>query len=286
MNNKEIHNKILSEIEEYFGLRVSEKNFYNGYYIFDLGENSVCHFKIKGLKRWLFGIWLHKDDDNITKVELFGENTDHINKFKPTQTEINDYGFKRDFDNYSAEEDNGHSGYEIFRFAKTIRMIQKNPLIYRYHYYGNLFMDVGFVRFAAKELYEYCIWLPSHRFAENRLIPMWLHIIKAIYTMRFKRKRNNFHVNIVKREDGLYPQYLFNMVYDGCNEDETERIYSTIMRNRKYRQYGDSKAQIRERAWLAPFCVWYNCRFIHCEDDNDKRGFHLEEANDSSRNKE
>lgn len=84
--NKEIKEAIFEELKKN-QMEVINPSVGNGYFLFDLGEESVVHFHIKGCKRWLWGIWI-THDENKTNIDLFGEHEDYIDKFKPTQTTI------------------------------------------------------------------------------------------------------------------------------------------------------------------------------------------------------
>lgn len=62
----------------------------NGYFIFEFGDNSVAHFKIKELPGWLFGVWLSYDENirnNIT-IQWFCQQELWLNKFKPSNSTI------------------------------------------------------------------------------------------------------------------------------------------------------------------------------------------------------
>lgn len=66
----------------------------DGYFVFDMGEDSVIHFKVKGIHGWLFAMWI-----NINEEELHNENGEDypalqffcqpeltIDKFKPSRS--------------------------------------------------------------------------------------------------------------------------------------------------------------------------------------------------------
>ena len=83
----------------------------NGYFIFDMGENSVVNFWIKELKGWKFGIWFYspKDDNGEDKpnyCQFFAQRELFIDKFKPAASnyceEIKAYGKdNKFFDNFA-----------------------------------------------------------------------------------------------------------------------------------------------------------------------------------------
>lgn len=77
INNLARQNDILNEISKEF--TISEKEFGNGYFIYDIGGNAVCHFSLKETPEWKYGIWLLKNN----KFTIFGEHIELIDKFKP-----------------------------------------------------------------------------------------------------------------------------------------------------------------------------------------------------------
>ena len=109
-NNTKRMNSILNKIEEKY--KISEKKFGNGYFIFDMGENAVCHFKFRELKDWKFGIWL---DEEGERYDIFGEHIELIDKFKPSRCYI------------SYEEIN--LGESLEDFLADIEDIIKNPIM-------------------------------------------------------------------------------------------------------------------------------------------------------------
>lgn len=81
-NNLVRQNNILDTISKEF--TISKKEFGNGYFIYDIGENAVCHFSLKETPEWRYGIWLLKNN----KFVIFGEHIELIDKFKPSATYI------------------------------------------------------------------------------------------------------------------------------------------------------------------------------------------------------
>ena len=60
----------------------------NGYFVFEYGEDSVVHFRLKECKGWLFGIWWRTSTDERYEVEFdfFAQYEDLIDKFKPSRS--------------------------------------------------------------------------------------------------------------------------------------------------------------------------------------------------------
>ena len=90
ITRKQAAEKIFKFIES-IGFKVYDINYGNGYFIFDKGEDGVVHFRIKGLRGWLLGMWLETNPDKLKKdvgeypaVQLFCQHKDNIDKFKPS----------------------------------------------------------------------------------------------------------------------------------------------------------------------------------------------------------
>lgn len=77
MRNLKRHSDILSKISERF--KISSTAYLDGYFIFNMGPCSVCHFSLEETPDWKYGIWLKDNAFNI-----FGENIELIDKFKPS----------------------------------------------------------------------------------------------------------------------------------------------------------------------------------------------------------
>ena len=89
--NKELTNIVLNYLKLNHN-RVYDVNYGDTYFIFKGNKNSVISFKIKGLRNWLFGIWVHSellfDSDQLDKpvIELFCQHEHLIDKFKPSRS--------------------------------------------------------------------------------------------------------------------------------------------------------------------------------------------------------
>ena len=105
VNNLSRQNNILNEISK--ELTITEKEFGNGYFVYDIGENAVCHFSLKETPEWRYGIWLLENN----KFTIFGEHIELIDKFKPSATYI--------------EHKN-----DITEFIKEVKNIANNSKLY------------------------------------------------------------------------------------------------------------------------------------------------------------
>ena len=83
--NKRVIEKVLEKLKP---LHVCDVKYGNGYFIFTFGGNMVCHFHLKELPNWKFGIWLNDDNPGHIKHTLFGQVEILIDKFKPSRSDI------------------------------------------------------------------------------------------------------------------------------------------------------------------------------------------------------
>ena len=72
ITNLDLQNEILDQLKAKFEL--TDISFGDGYFIFEMGDNAVCHFKFAKLPEWKFGIWI--DDLESKSFSIFGEHID------------------------------------------------------------------------------------------------------------------------------------------------------------------------------------------------------------------
>lgn len=105
--NLELMNSVLTKIESY-GYHIKDKKFGSCYFLFDGEDNSICHFHIKEIPGFLFGLWhiSRYDDINyqikkngightwadslnispLTEIIFFTQYERDLDKFKPSRS--------------------------------------------------------------------------------------------------------------------------------------------------------------------------------------------------------
>lgn len=71
--NREIADFMLSKMKE-LGFKPYDISYGNGYFLFDYGEDSVVHFRLKGLwKHWKFGMWIFSEylDETVKEKDKY-----------------------------------------------------------------------------------------------------------------------------------------------------------------------------------------------------------------------
>ena len=90
--NKMCLNSIIGKLEEVTGLKVKEREFYNSYFLFSGIENGKVWFVFEELEDFEFAIWINNPKmrkgchHTYSSIQLFGEFTELIDKFKPPRT--------------------------------------------------------------------------------------------------------------------------------------------------------------------------------------------------------
>lgn len=103
MTNKEIAELVFNKMKS-FGFTPYDINYGDGYFVFEMGENSVVHFRIKEVwKNWKFGMWINSDelnnyneddnedtpyDEESNVVQIFCQHEHLIDKFKPSRSAL------------------------------------------------------------------------------------------------------------------------------------------------------------------------------------------------------
>ena len=82
---REANNLFFSLLAKEF--TVTSKTLLRGYFIFDMGTNSVAHFTIKECPDWKFGIWWNIDEERpIVHGQFFARHSIDLDKFKPSRS--------------------------------------------------------------------------------------------------------------------------------------------------------------------------------------------------------
>lgn len=194
-NSKKI-NEILAEISK--GFKIKSKKFGSGYFIFDMGEHSVCHFTLKETPGWKYGIWLSLKDYSI-----FGEHVELIDKFKPTATYLS--------------RDNVHE------FISDIYKIEKNP---KREFIASLEGDSNLSEEEINRKFE-LYWEKEYQYREEKIKAD--NIILDFLRDIPKAKKEVEKIDIYQCSiSGMnrYPRYSVDILFD--NEIDYERIVEIV----------------------------------------------------------
>ena len=126
-NNRKIANSIFNTLRKE-GIIVTGVEFLDGYFIFAMGEDSVVHFHVKGLKNWKFGIWINMDYEKQT-IKCFAQHEQFIDKFKPSDSLFLETVSRYSLCSLIENKDNARWVY--YDIIKMIKHIKNNPRITR-----------------------------------------------------------------------------------------------------------------------------------------------------------
>ena len=210
----------------------------NGYFIFDMGENSVVNFWIKELKGWKFGIWFHtsKPDENGKKepdsCQFFAQRELFIDKFKPAAS------------NYCEEIKAYEENNKFFDKFSTLYVIKNMLYEMKYHPFISFYKGVAYndyidrkslIWFYIKENWDVKFYKTENKF--NR----WKDcaITKVYLNYAKKNIEKNSFVEAVKVFDGengnwySYPRYNINVYFNkDSNELEEAEIQEKYFNNK------------------------------------------------------
>ena len=196
----------------------------NGYFIFDMGENSVVNFWIKELKGWKFGIWFYSpkpDEDGKKKrdyCQFFAQRELFIDKFKPAAS-----NYCEKIEAY--EEDN-----KFFDKFSTLYVIKNMLYEMKYHPFISFYKGVAYndyidrkslIWFYIKENWDvrfYDCKENFNRWKDCTITRIYLNHVKKV----LEKKPNVGTVKVIDGEDedwSSYPRYHIDVYF---NKDSTE----------------------------------------------------------------
>lgn len=101
----------------------------DGYFVFDMGEDGVVHFNIKGLHGWKFAMWIETNPEKLKgensekypAIQFFCQHELNIDKFKPSRSFF--------LEKYSLEDIKSSAPYEFYAIVEMIQMIKRHPFV-------------------------------------------------------------------------------------------------------------------------------------------------------------
>jgi len=180
--NRELAEIVFTKMHSY-GFRPYDIEYGDSYFLFNLGPDSVVHFRLKGLSRhWKFGMWIFSDllkedesaadgqDDqkNSNVIELFAQYDTQIDKFKPSASSL--------VVSFDASEwrKRGTDSRAFTSLKRMLQMMRRHPLICHAEFCGDMhqafyphFFLVEFIRdewrilrYDLSSFVSYVVWVP------------------------------------------------------------------------------------------------------------------------------
>lgn len=183
MGTTDIRDYILNKFQE-DSIEITDVWTGDNYFLFDLGKDSVTKFRIKGCRRWLFGLWVieqsTKDGPTTYQVELFGQHTDYIDKFKPSCSPISESS--TDVKSLSDLDD------MIYLFGISLNTVKSSPLLARYRYYFKGYAGgLNPYLWLLDEAWYYRVKAPLRNLLETKFNKVYGKIIVFWWNLRYHK---------------------------------------------------------------------------------------------------
>lgn len=247
-----------------YGLEVNDISVTNGYYIIDMGEDSVIHFKIKGIRKWLFALWIQESGDKKRYLlNFFGDKIRWIDKFKPSSALLSSeqHSIKINIEEQEAEE-----AYEIdnmiYDIIDDVLKLKHNRHIAEY---GLKSRGDSFVHWQFQEFWYYDIVKPLKHFYNYKVLFVLCNIVQWYLCLKYhkiikKRKITDFRYG----EFRVSPLYIVGVEYRDGVDDK-------VMRDTYYK--------LRNSSLVKLITCNGECSFMQYKDSEAKRGFYYKDDN-------
>jgi hypothetical protein len=241
--NRHIAEFMLSKMET-FGYKPYDISYGNGYFICDYGEDSVVHFRVKGVwKHWKFGMWIFSDyltkeenKDEYPFIQIFAQYDTQIDKFKPSRSDLCVKYNASDWD--EAKEDNGLWFWEL---ENMLDMMKRHPFMCyggfcgEYAGYTDRCFLWDFVKYESKE----------HIQIARKVIMTAIYLpytkAKIFFAKRNKCVKSIELYDFEKENPGWSTSYLYEVkiVFDEDSTDEKEiKWLNRWFKKERYGKYG------------------------------------------------
>ncbi len=246
MTNKEIAELMFSKMKK-FGFTPYDIDYGNGYFLFEMGENSVVHFKIKEVwKNWKFGMWIdsnelndyneeENEDTSYEKepnvVQLFCQHEHLLDKFKPSRSALcinyKPTDFTADWSDYKLDD--------------MLKMIKYHPIMCwnefcgdHAGYYDSRSFLFPFIKYEASYLFR--------EFVKKVKTVFWLNYTKVKLFLMKKFSKVLYNVELYdfeKENEGWSTSYLYKVMltFNDVGEDKICDFYDFWFRRAKYGKF-------------------------------------------------
>lgn len=230
MTNKKIINRTLRSIMK-SGFIPYDVQYGNAYFVFYMGEDSVVHFKIRGLHGWKFGMCVNQGD---MALQFFTQHEDYIDKFKPSRSFFCVEYAKKDI----KEEMKCDPNVQFFEILEILHHIKKNPIVaYEQNATNEAYSQNNYYTSYIKD--KYTFYSRTVKKTYKDLLPVIQHKYKVALMERYDI------VEKVEFRDGnkcgwiCHPRYEmiihFKKIYD--DEEQDSREYDLLRRFFKKQLY-------------------------------------------------
>lgn len=236
MTRKEVSEIIFKYIKS-IGFKPYDIKYGNGYFIFDMGEDGVVHFNIRGLYGWKFAMWINtnknelvSEDDKIeyNALQFFAQHKDNIDKFKPSRSCF--------LVEYKLRELENPARYQWYEIKNILQMLKRHP------YISYFYDQCGRCDFTGNSFVLNYIFSKFRKYVKSikKTYEDYMPIMWVKFKLLFCGK--NKIINKIKIIDGnlggfvCYPRWRLDILFAECSTDVLEcrylnRWFSKINRN-------------------------------------------------------
>lgn len=229
---KDIADEIIKHINEV--CNVTDMKRGNGYYIFEFGDNSVVHLRIKELPGWLFGMWFSYDKKmkGVIKCEWFCQQDLWLNKFKPCCSEIQcttSFCISQfAIDKILTEPENVFfDGYQII---DNIKFMIKHPWLAAYRDYRDVSLNTDYV--TEKYAKKYMKKAIKERNKYISMVEKLEEKVKNKVMQKVKQHKFVETVKVIDRNQGgciCHPRYLLQIdATPGFSDEHYQKLHDDI----------------------------------------------------------
>lgn len=172
-------------------------SFGNGYFIFSMGEDSVVHFHIKGIKGWLFAMWIDTESQD-SAIQFFTQYEEFMDKFKPSRSTFCVNVSREELKQLSANPKNADWTYhEIIDMVKHIRYNPKLAFIQEGRYNNYLNAPMWQLYLKDRKYYYQHIYERARTFIKDDIFAQYVNKASAYIV----KKWNTEIINDIKVKD-------------------------------------------------------------------------------------
>jgi hypothetical protein len=248
MTNKEIAELMFSKMRK-FGFTPYDIDYGNGYFLFEMGENSVVHFRIKEVwKNWKFGMWINSEaleyykgddetkhctsyEDEPNVVQLFCQHEHLLDKFKPSRSALCVNYKPTDFT----------YGWSDYLIGDMLKMIKYHPIMCWNEFCG----DHADYYDRRSFLFPFLGYETKYLLGElNKKIKtvFWLNYTKAKLFLMKKFSKVLYDVELYdfeKENEGWSTDYLYEikLTFNDVGGDKICKFYDFWFKRAKYGKF-------------------------------------------------
>lgn len=243
--NRQIADFMLGKMKE-FGYEPYDINYGNGYFVFDYGDDSVVHFRCKGVwKHWKFGMWIfsdlldteeNNDESERPFIQIFAQYDTQIDKFKPSRSKL-----CIDFEASDWNEAKENNGLWLWKLHNMLNMIKRHPFICYYGLCGEYagYFSGSFIWNYIRDEGKYYLEKTDKMIKSAIFVPYTK--AKIFFAKRDRCIKSIKLYNFEKENPGWSTSYLYNVqiVFKKDSTDEQEIAWlNKWFRKETYGKFG------------------------------------------------